>query len=153
MTVVIAVTDTGPKVVGSTEAMEISRKTSPFYTSWVEKQEHDLATARAAIKDRDFERLAAIAEHNCLKMHSIMWASRPPVVYWNAATMRCLQTIRGLQGDGIGTFFTIDAGPQVKAICLPEHAHQVREALSACEGVVDVMTTGLGDAACLLDKS
>ena len=145
--VVVAVTATGPKAVGSTEAMEISRKTSPFYSNWVEQQEQDLDTARAAIASRDFEKLAAIAEHNCLKMHSIMWASRPPMVYWNAATMRCLQTVRKLQGKGIGVFFTIDAGPQVKAICLPEHVAAVEDALRATDGVVELMTSGLGGGA------
>ncbi len=151
--VVVAITETGPKPVGSTEAMEISRRTSPFYSSWVEQQEHDLDTARSAIADRDFGRLAAIAEHNCLKMHSIMWASRPPMVYWNAATMRCLQTIRRLQGAGIEVFFTIDAGPQVKAICLPRHKQEVAAALSATDGVVDIMTTALGGAARLVEES
>ncbi len=151
--VVVAITESGPKPVGSTEAMEISRRTSPFYSSWVEQQAHDLDTARSAIAGRDFGKLAAIAEHNCLKMHSIMWASRPPMVYWNAATMRCLQTIRRLQGAGVDVFFTIDAGPQVKAICPPEQAAAVAKALSATDGVLDVMTTAIGDAARLLDES
>jgi len=147
LTVVVAITESGPKAVGSTEAMEISRRTSPFYSSWVDQQAEDLDAARAAIATRDFEKLAAIAEHNCLKMHSIMWASRPPMVYWNAATMRCLQTVRQLQGQGTGVFFTIDAGPQVKAVCLPEHAAAVEAALRATAGVVDIMTTGLGEGA------
>lgn len=147
LTVVVAITESGPKPVGSTEAMEISRRTSPFYSNWVARQGQDLDTARAAIADRDFEKLAAIAEHNCLKMHSIMWASRPPMVYWNAATMRCLQTVRQLQGQGAGVFFTIDAGPQVKAVCLPEYACEVEAAMRATTGVVDIMTTGLGDGA------
>ncbi len=147
VTVVVAITETGPKPVGSTEAMEISRKTSPFYSNWVELQEHDLDTARAAIAGRNFQALAEIAEHNCLKMHSIMWASRPPMVYWNAATMRCLQAVRKLQGRGVGVFFTIDAGPQVKAVCLPEFAAEVEAELRATPGVTDIMTTGLGEGA------
>jgi diphosphomevalonate decarboxylase len=145
--VVVAITATGPKPVGSTEAMEISRRTSPFFSKWVSQQENDLATAREAIAARDFEKLAAIAEHNCLKMHSVMWASRPPMVYWNAATMRCLQTVRQLQGRGTGVFFTIDAGPQVKAVCLPDAEAQVEAALRATEGVRDVMISGLGEGA------
>ena len=153
LTVVVAITETRPKAVGSTEAMEISRKTSPFYSNWVGRQNEDLKTARDAIRRRDFEQLAAIAEHNCLKMHSIMWASRPPVVYWNSSTMRCLQTIRELQRDGLGVFFTIDAGPQVKAVCLPDHAEAARVALAATAGVSDVMVTGLGDAARLVGVS
>jgi diphosphomevalonate decarboxylase len=147
LAVVVAITESGPKATGSTEAMEISRQTSPFYASWVDQQALDLDTARTAIATRDFEKLAAIAEHNCLKMHSIMWASRPPMVYWNAATMRCLQTVRQLQGRGIAVFFTIDAGPQVKAVCLPGHVAEVEAALRATTGVVDIMTTGLGEGA------
>jgi len=84
--IVVAVTTAASKLVSSGDAMEISRKTSPFYSSWVEKQHLDLDAARAAIRNRDFEALGSVAEHNCLKMHSVMWASRPAMVYWNSAT-------------------------------------------------------------------
>ena len=147
LTVVVAITETGPKPVGSTEAMEISRQTSPFYDSWIEQQPQDLHAAREAIAQRNFHALAAVAEYNCLKMHSIMWSSRPPMVYWNAATMRCVQTVRRLQEEGADVFFTIDAGPQVKAVCRPEHAAAVEAALRATDGVTDLMTTGLGAGA------
>ena len=76
-----------------------------------------------------------------------MWASRPPIVYWNAATMRCLQAIRGLQGEGVPVFFTIDAGPQIKAVCLPEAADVIARTLQAVSGVTDIMMTGLGAGA------
>jgi diphosphomevalonate decarboxylase len=145
--VVVAITESGPKAMSSTRAMEISRQTSPFYDSWIQRQEHDLDIARAAIEQRDFAQLADIAEHNCLKMHSVMWASRPPMVFWNAATMRCLQTVRRLQGDGCKVFFTIDAGPQVKAVCLPGDVQRVQRALAETPGVKTIMTTGLGAAA------
>jgi len=147
LSVVVAITATGPKAVGSTEAMEISRKTSPFYSRWVEQQELDLAEARAAIAERDFGKLASVAEHNCLKMHSVMWGSRPPVVYWNSATLACMQTIRALQARGVAVFFTIDAGPQLKAVCEPADEAQVREALTATEAVQDVLVSGLGKGA------
>ena len=150
--VVVAITATGPKATGSTEAMEISRESSPFYDTWISQQEHDLAVARNAIARQDFAELATIAEHNCLKMHSVMWASRPPTVFWNAATMQCLQTLRRLQGEGCRVFFTIDAGPQVKAVCLPDDAAAVRQALAETPGVQEIMTTGLGPAARLVEE-
>jgi diphosphomevalonate decarboxylase len=150
--VVVAITEKGPKHTSSTDAMEISRKTSPFYGSWLEQQGEDLQIARAAVEQRDFAALAAIAEHNCLKMHSVMWASRPAIVFWNAATTRCLQTVRRLQEAGRNVFFTIDAGPQVKAVCLPEDFAAVREALSATEGVAEIMSSGLGPAARLVSN-
>ena len=145
--VVVAVTSTGPKPVGSTEAMEISRRTSPFYDRWVSDQPADLDVARTAIRDRDFPALAAIAEHNCLKMHSVMWSSRPPVVYWNDATLACLQTLRELQASDVPVFFTIDAGPQVKAVCDPSATDAVRDALRSTAGVKDVLSSGLGAGA------
>ena len=61
--------------------------------------------------------------------------------------MRCLQAVRKLQGRGVGVFFTIDAGPQVKAVCLPEFAAEVEAELRATPGVTDIMTTGLGEGA------
>ena len=151
--VVIAITETGPKGVGSTRAMEISRETSPFYSSWISQQDQDLNVARDAIAGEDFAALANVAEHNCLKMHSVMWASRPPMVYWTAATLRCLETVRQLQQDGHRVFFTIDAGPQVKAVCMPEDAQAVARALADTDGVQKVMTSDLGSGARLVDKS
>lgn len=151
--VVVAITETGPKPTGSTAAMEISRETSPFYSSWVEQQDHDLAIARTAILQRDFAQLGMVAEHNCLKMHSVMWASRPPMVYWNSATMRCMQTVRRLQAEGCNVFFTIDAGPQVKAVCLPEDTEAVSKALTETPGVQEIMLSGLGPAARLVGKT
>ena len=152
LSVVIAITESGAKTMGSSEAMEISRNTSPFYDRWIGAQAEDLKTARDAIGARDFEKLAAVAEHNCLKMHSVMWASRPPVVYWNSATLNCLQAVRELQSRGVAVFFTIDAGPQVKAICLPEEEVVVRSALAGTSGVSDILVSGLGAGAELVKQ-
>ncbi len=145
--VVVAVTTVAQKPVSSTEAMELSRKTSPFFARWVEQQESDLAAARTAIASRDFSMLASISEHNCLKMHSVMWASRPPVVYWNSATLACMQAIRELQNRGVAVFFTIDAGPQLKAVCEVDDEAAVRDALGEIDGVEDILVSGLGAGA------
>ncbi len=142
--VVVAMTETAPKPLSSGEAMIRGAKTSPFYGCWVERQADDLATAREAVDKRDFEQLAAVSEHNCLKMHSVMWASRPPIVYWNNATLACMETVRDLQEKSEPVFFTIDAGPQLKAVCLPSAEETVRDALSQTSGVVTTYVSGLG---------
>jgi len=79
----------------------------------------------------------------------VMWGSRPPMIYWNSVTLACMQTIRDLQADGVPVFFTIDAGPQVKAVCPPGEAEQVRKALAETTGVEAVMLSGLGEGAVL----
>ncbi len=148
--VVIAVTEPGPKPVGSGEAMELSRRTSPFYRRWVDEQPDDLERAEAAVRERDFGTLAEVAEHNCLKMHSLMWTSRPAIVYWNAVTLACMETVTALRADGLPVFFTIDAGPQLKAVCEPQAEAQVHAALAAVPGVRELLTTGLGRGARLV---
>jgi diphosphomevalonate decarboxylase len=145
--VAVAVTDPGPKEVGSTEGMIRTERTSPFYQGWVGSSEADLAGARAAIENRDFSALAEISEASCLKMHAVMMSARPGLVYWNGTTVECLRRIRELRADGVPVFFTIDAGPQVKAVCEPEAFDQVAAVLSSIAGVRQVLASGLGEGA------
>jgi diphosphomevalonate decarboxylase len=63
-----------------------------------------------------------------------------------------MQTIRSLQADGHGVFFTIDAGPQLKAVCLPEAGDIVRAALEQTRGVIRTLQSGLGPGARLLEQ-
>ena len=142
--VVIAITDKKEKSISSSKAMKLSADTSPFYSSWVEGQNDDIKEANSFISKKDFEGLASISEHNCMKMHSIMWTTRPSIVYWNATTIDCMQAIRDLQRNGESVFFTIDAGPQIKAICLPENEEKIAKKLNEIKGVQSIMTSGLG---------
>ncbi|TVS17692.1 MAG: diphosphomevalonate decarboxylase [Gammaproteobacteria bacterium] len=145
--VVIAICAEGPKLTGSTQGMLDSAATSPFYSAWIETAAADAATARAAIMECDFSALAAVAESSCLKMHAIMHTTRPALIYWNAATVATLERIRSLQQAGMELFFTMDAGPQVKAVCSPGQGAEVRAALATVPGVHHVLCSGLGGPA------
>ncbi|HCY05495.1 MAG TPA: diphosphomevalonate decarboxylase, partial [Gammaproteobacteria bacterium] len=118
------------KDVSSTEGMERSRITSPFYNQWLRSAGDDYAEASMAIAQRDFEKLAAIAELSCLKMHSLMLTSRPTLSYWTPASVACMDRVRELRSQGEAVFFTVDAGPQIKAVCLPESRAAVAKALA-----------------------
>jgi diphosphomevalonate decarboxylase len=145
--VVIAVTATGEKEVGSSSGMTRSATSSPYYPAWVAGQPADLALARSAIEARDFAALADVAEHNCLKMHAAAIAAQPPLVYWNGATVECLHAVRKLRAGGVPVFFTIDAGPQVKAVCAPGARSKVEAALRDVPGVLELLTSPLGPGA------
>ncbi|MGH8234240.1 MAG: diphosphomevalonate decarboxylase [Rhodanobacteraceae bacterium] len=148
LTVVIAVTTHAAKSVSSRAGMDLSRRTSPFYRSWIATGTGDLATAREAVLARDFDKLAQVGEASCLAMHAVMLSTRPGLVYWNGATVECMQRVRTLRElEGHGAFFTIDAGPQVKAVCLPDATLRVAEALREIPGVEAVSVSGLGDGA------
>jgi diphosphomevalonate decarboxylase len=142
--VVVAITDAGAKQVSSTDGMNRTMQTSPYYASWVSSVPDDLDKARRAIAERDFEQLADVSEHSALKMHASALAARPGLLYWNAATVACLHRIGDLRNSGVGVFFTIDAGPQVKAVCLPGQGAVVARALEDIDGVARVIETRLG---------
>ncbi len=142
--VVVAITARSEKGVGSGTGMAGSASTSPYYPAWVATSENDLNAGRDAIRARDFDALADIAERSCLKMHAVAMANRPPLVYWNPATLGCLQAVRALRATGEPVFFTIDAGPQLKAICEPGARPGVVDALRDVTGVLDVIVSGLG---------
>ena len=145
--VVIAVTATGEKEIGSRSGMTRSASSSPYYAAWVAGQPPDLAAARAAIAARDFAVLGEVAEHNCLKMHAAALAAQPALVYWNGATVECLHAVRRLRAGGVPVFFTIDAGPQLKAVCASGAREAVEHALRAVPGVLRTLTSALGPGA------
>ncbi len=145
--IVVAVTATGQKAVSSRQGMALSEQTSPYYPAWVETHGADLEAGLVAVQKRDFLKLAELAEHNCLKMHAVMLSTRPPLIYWTPATLACLQRVRELRAAGVPVFFTIDAGPQLKAVCLPEAASEVAAALAAIDGVRNVLRSSLGAGA------
>ncbi len=148
--VVVAITDTGKKSVSSTRGMNHTMQTSPYYPAWVDSVAADLVEARRAIETRDFDLLAEVAEFSALKMHASALAARPGLMYWNPASLACMQEIRDLREKGTGVFFTVDAGPQVKAVCLPGTAHRVAGQLADVPGVVRVVQSSLGAGAKVL---
>ncbi|MBB5633584.1 diphosphomevalonate decarboxylase [Cryobacterium mesophilum] len=150
LSVVVAITDPGQKAVSSTVGMQATSASSPFYPAWVESAPADLDRMRAAILAHDLETVGELAEHSCLALHSLMLTTRPALIYWNAATMSAIHAVRGLRAGGLPVYFTIDAGPQVKALCLPADAAAVASALTLVPGVQETRTSVLGPAAHLV---
>jgi diphosphomevalonate decarboxylase len=144
--VVIAICAESAKATSSGAGMLQSR-TSPFYSRWLTQAPDDFEVARRAVARHDFAALADVAEANCLAMHAVMLSARPGLVYWNGATVECVHAIRDLRRAGVAVFFTIDAGPQVKAVCETGAVATVRAALESIGRVERVLTVGLGGPA------
>lgn len=148
----VVITESQPKSVGSSTGMSQSTATSPYYPAWVTSSADDLAALRAAVLSRDFARLAEVTEQSCLKMHAVMLATQPGLIYWRGATVDLMHRVRALRAAGTPVCFTIDAGPQLKAVTLPEHAQQVGRALAEIPGVERIISSGLGGRATLLGE-
>ncbi len=147
LSVIVAVTALGEKAVGSGQGMRRTAVTSPYYPAWVDSHPADLDEARAAIAQRDFDRLATVTERSSLKMHASMMTSDPPLLYWNPGTVQALGAVTAMRAEGIPVCSTIDAGPQVKAVCETASVDRVRERLASLDLVKDVLVSDLGAGA------
>lgn len=132
------------KKVSSRDGMRRTVETSPFYSGWLEQTPKDLHEIKQAIKEKDFEKTGSIAEANCLRMHATTLGANPPFTYWQDATMRVMQEVQALRENGILAFFTIDAGPNVKVLYLPEDEEKVKSRLRAVEGVENIIISKPG---------
>jgi len=140
----IAIVSGDPKKTSSTQGMISTAESSPFFKGWVESSNKDLSDMREAIANKNFERMGELAEHSCLKMHGLMMSSRPPILYWHPATLESMQTIWRLRSYGISAYFTIDAGPQIKVICLPDDVKEVKQALKSVKNISKVIESKPG---------
>ncbi len=150
--IVIAITSEQAKQTGSTGGMEQSKNSSVYYPAWVDTAEEDLSAMRNALLQKDFTRVGELSEYSCLKMHALALSGQPGLLYWNGVTMDVMHAVRNLRRQGIEAYFTIDAGPQVKVLCLPEHQNTVEEALQQIPGVLRLITTRPGTGAHLLGE-
>jgi len=125
----VAMVDAERKKVGSTEAMAHSAATSPSWNAWLETAATDAVEVERAVLSKDFERLARLAEANCLLMHATTMTARPPILYFQGQTLSLFHQIRGLRSAGHGCFFSVDAGPNVMIFSLPGEREAVVSAV------------------------
>lgn len=141
---VIALCADGPKAVGSTEGMERSRRTSPYYDRWIDDHPADLDRARRAIAERELPALGRAAEASCFKMHALAMSSDPPLIYFQPATLAAVQRVWHLRAEGLVGYVTIDAGPHVKVLCAAADAEALAAELGRVDGVRRVMIQAPG---------
>jgi diphosphomevalonate decarboxylase len=137
-------TTKGRKSIGSTEGMEQSRLTSPYYDAWCTTHLADLDAAQDAIAARDLPALGRIVEHSCFKMHACMIATDPALLYWNGTTVDVIHRVRQARDEGLDGWLTIDAGPHVKVLCEAATAERLATTLRTVPGVTEVTVAAAG---------
>ena len=143
---VVAVTAEGEKDVGSTEGMIRTAKTSPLYDAWLAGAPPLFERIRDAVQARDLDALGPAVEQSALAMHATALAADPGLLYWNGATMEAMRAVRALRQQGVGAYFTIDAGPHVKVVTRAADVDAVTAWLEKTKGVLRtiVAAPGLG---------
>lgn len=149
----ILVTSTKEKDIGSTEGMNLTASTSPYYNSWIQSTNNDIDEMKNAIVQKDFEKVGELAEFSCLKMHSLAMSANPGIIYWNEYTVKLISKVRELRKKGFEVFFTIDAGPQVKVLCFPSDVEKVQNEFKNTSGIQQIITTSIGPSAYIVGEN
>ncbi len=146
----IAIVSEEHKAIGSSQGHKLA-DSSPLQAARIASAEARLATCRQAILQRDFAALAQVTELDNHLMHAVMMTSRPPLLYWQAASVAVMHAVNDWRAAGTPACYTLDAGPNVHVICEAASADKVATQLSEIPGVVRILRSGLGGAVQSLD--
>lgn len=150
--VVVVITNAEIKKTSSRNGMLISKNTSPFYSNWVNTSEYDINAMKMALKEKDFNKIADLSIRSCLKMHSVMMTSNPPLMYWNSTTFEIIKQIEDMFYEhNQPVFFTIDAGPQVKIITTPDYKKHLLKFIKRLDNIQDYYVLELGNGAEIIE--
>ena len=140
------------KKIPSRAGMAQTVETSPYYKGWLETIDQDLKAIRKGILEKNFSLVGKTAEENCLKMHALMMTTRPAIIYWINSTMEIIHSVLEWREEGIECYFTIDAGPNVKVLCLKKDEKIIKKRLLKLKGVKKIIICKPGDGAKLTKK-
>lgn len=81
-----------------------------------------------------------------------MLTTKPAIIYWLPTTMEVIHNVVSWRENGLECYFTIDAGPQVKIICLKKDVPEIKKRLKNIEGIKRIIVSKSGKGVRLIDK-
>lgn len=124
---IVCVVSDQKKPISSREAMQQTANTSPFFQAWCDSAQEDIDIAKQAVLSKDIRALGEQMEHSTMKMFSTMFSAKPAIHYWKPQTLQIVALVKNLREEGILCWATMDAGPNVKILCTPEHSSLIIE--------------------------
>lgn len=140
---IVAVVDRRAKAVSSREGHALA-PTSPYFEHRLRLLTSRLEAVRSAIATRSFADLAPVVEEEAIDLHLIAMSSRPPIFYWQPATLEVLAAVRNLRRGGTEVCATMDAGANVHLICPAAAEEAVVARLEELAGVREIVRDRVG---------
>ncbi|MGT2772472.1 diphosphomevalonate decarboxylase [Streptococcus marimammalium] len=131
MAMIILVLNDQKKTISSREGMKRSVETATNFSKWVKQSEKDYKNMLAYLKANNFEKVGQLTEKNALMMHETTSASNPSFTYLSDKTYEAMADIKKLRLEGERCYFTMDAGPNVKVLCLEKDLERLAEKLAS----------------------
>lgn len=139
----IAIISTDQKSTSSTEGHALA-STSVLQSARVNDAPRRLDICKQAILNRDFAGFAIIVEEDSNLMHAVMMTSRPPLFYWQPATLVVMHSVQAARVKGLPVCYTIDAGPNVHVLCAGSAVTETSKLVGSIPGVREVRLAKVG---------
>lgn len=108
------------KPISSREGMKRCMETSTNFSEWVAQSAQEYQDMLVYLKENDFKKVGELTERNALLMHSTTEAASPAFSYLTEQSYATMDFVKSLRAQGKQCYFTMDAGPNVKVLCLEE---------------------------------
>jgi diphosphomevalonate decarboxylase len=148
---VVAIVDTSEKKVSSYEGHK-QAVLNEYMTARLKNITKRIFEVKKAIKTKDIERLGKVLEEESLSLHTVAMMSDPPIFYLNGKTLEIIQKIRAWRAEGIMSYFTMDAGPNVHVICEGKTVNKLQNRLNTFPGIEKIITNKVAVGANIVEK-
>ncbi|MGS7056792.1 diphosphomevalonate decarboxylase [Streptococcus pyogenes] len=145
MAMIMLVLNAAKKPISSREGMKLCRDTSTTFDEWVEQSAIDYQYMLTYLKTNNFEKVGQLTEANALAMHATTKTANPPFSYLTKESYQAMEAVKELRQEGFACYFTMDAGPNVKVLCLEKDLAQLAERLGKNYRIIVSKTKDLPD--------
>ena len=129
LAMIMLVLEDQKKPISSRDGMKLCVETSTTFDEWIRQSEQDYKDMLVYLKENDFKKVGELTEKNALAMHATTKTATPSFSYLTDASYEAMDFIRQLRKQGEACYFTMDAGPNVKVLCLEEDLDHLSELL------------------------
>lgn len=130
LAMIILVLTEDKKLISSREGMKLAMETASNFDTWVKQSEQDYKDMLNYLRHNDFEKVGELTERNALLMHSTTRHANPSFSYLTDDSYDAMDYVKSLRQEGHACYFTMDAGPNVKVLCLEQDLEELSDMLS-----------------------
>lgn len=138
--IIVVVVENQQKFLSSREGMQMTVATSKSYQSWLEKSEQRLPKLINAITNKDFTTVGKLAQEDWADMQKTMLDTKPQLNYWTPTSNKVINKVKKFCENNIECYFTTEAGPNLKILCLENNQDIIKNEIAKIGGVMQLIT-------------
>ena len=127
LAMIVLVLNEEKKIISSRKGMALCMETSTSFDEWIRQSEIDFENMKRYLSEGDFSKVGDLTEENALRMHETTKNANPPFTYLTEKSFEAMEYVKELRKQGERCYFTMDAGPNVKVLCLEEDFERLKD--------------------------